>query len=109
MVKADQIPMVANGEHKLTFYVISQMAEGKTGKDMGPMIPDHKKWIDEMVAAGKVGAAGPFVSEDGGPTGRGMYEVIADSTEAAAAIAAEDPPTKAGLRTFEVVNWVQKI
>ena len=70
--------------------------------------PAHVEWLNGLNAAGTLKIGGPFLDGDGKPCGS-LVIVKADSIEAAAALAAEDPYAKAGL--FEKVeikpyNWV---
>ncbi|MBE7184465.1 MAG: hypothetical protein INR68_08680 [Methylobacterium mesophilicum] len=70
--------------------------------------PDHVAFLDRLNAEGTLAFAGPFLGEDGKPTGS-LVVIKADSVEAAKAVMAEDPYAKAGL--FETVeasawNWV---
>ena len=69
--------------------------------------PDHLAFLGKLNEAGMLKFAGPFLDDDGKPTGTlGVIEA-ADKAEAAS-IAAQDPYAKAGL--FERVdikawNW----
>lgn len=56
--------------------------------------PDHLKYLESLGTALK--AAGPFTDEEGKPTGS-LVIVEADSRAAAAAIAGNDPYSRAGL------------
>ena len=70
--------------------------------------PDHVAFLDRLNAEGALAFAGPFLGEDGKPTGS-LVVIKADSVEAAKAVMSQDPYAKAGL--FETVeasawNWV---
>ncbi|MFP5077518.1 YciI-like protein [Rhizobium sp. YIM 134829] len=67
--------------------------------------PTHLAYLEELNAAGKLALAGPFLGEDGKPTGS-LVVVEAETLDAARAILAEDPYAKAGLfATVEVKAW----
>ncbi len=70
--------------------------------------PDHVAFLDKLNAEGTLAFAGPFLGDDGKPTGS-LVVIKTDSVEAAQAVMAQDPYAKAGL--FETVeasawNWV---
>lgn len=70
--------------------------------------PAHMAFLDGVNAEGKLKFAGPFLGEDGKPTGSLVVFDVAD-VAAAHALAEQDPYAKAGL--FESVeirawNWV---
>lgn len=72
--------------------------------------PAHVDYLMALDKAGKLKFAGPFVGENGKPTGS-LVAVEAEDRAGAAEIAAGDPYAKAGL--FESVeisawNWVFK-
>ena len=69
--------------------------------------PDHVAFLRELNEAGTLKIAGPFLGDDGKPTGT-LGVIEAADKAAAASIAARDPYAKAGL--FERVdikawNW----
>jgi uncharacterized protein YciI len=69
--------------------------------------PDHVAFLRKLNEAGTLKFAGPFLDEEGNPTGSLVVIEAADRMEAAS-IGAEDPYAKAGL--FETVrirawNW----
>ena len=67
--------------------------------------PDHLAYLNALNADGKLGFAGPFVGEDGKPTGS-LVVVEAETIEAARQIAGNDPYAKAGLfASVEVKAW----
>jgi uncharacterized protein YciI len=70
--------------------------------------PEHVAYLNELNTAGKLAFAGPFLGDDGKPTGS-LVVVKAETMDEARQIAAADPYAKAGL--FESVevkawNWV---
>lgn len=70
--------------------------------------PAHLDFLGKLNEAGTLKFAGPFLDEEGKPTGT-LAVIEASDKMAAAAIGAEDPYAKAGL--FESVrirawNWV---
>ncbi|PLU82867.1 hypothetical protein BMJ22_09320 [Sinorhizobium medicae] len=62
--------------------------------------PDHLAYLNDLNARGILKIAGPFLGEDGKPTGS-LVIVKADTLEAAAAIAAADPYAKAKADTLK--------
>ncbi|WP_046120531.1 YciI-like protein [Ensifer aridi] len=70
--------------------------------------PDHLAYLNDLNAKGILKIAGPFLCEDGKPTGS-LVIVKAETLEAAKAIAAADPYAKAGLFSnveIKAYNWV---
>ena len=70
--------------------------------------PEHVAFLEALNAEGKLKFAGPFLGEDGKPTGSLVVLEVADAA-AAKALADKDPYARAGL--FEKVeirawNWV---
>ena len=70
--------------------------------------PDHVAFLNDLNAKGSLKFAGPFLGEDGKPTGS-LVVIEVEDKAAAEAIANADPYAKAGL--FESVdirawNWV---
>lgn len=67
--------------------------------------PSHVAFLDALNAKGVLALAGPFLGEDGKPTGS-LVIVEAESLAAAKAIVADDPYAKAGLfSAVEVKAW----
>ncbi len=67
--------------------------------------PDHLAYLNALNAEGKLAFAGPFLGDDGKPTGS-LVVVKAETIEAAREIAANDPYAKAGLfAEVEVKAW----
>jgi len=70
--------------------------------------PDHVAFLDDLNAKGALKFAGPFLGDDGKPTGS-LVVIEAENRAQARAVADADPYAKAGL--FESVdirawNWV---
>jgi uncharacterized protein YciI len=67
--------------------------------------PEHLAYLNALNADGKLAFAGPFLGDDGKPTGS-LVVVKAETIEAAREIAANDPYAKAGLfAEVEVKAW----
>ncbi|MGX5723001.1 YciI-like protein [Shinella zoogloeoides] len=67
--------------------------------------PEHLAYLNALNADGKLGFAGPFLGDDGKPTGS-LVVVKAETIEEARRIAADDPYAKAGLfADVEVKAW----
>ncbi|MBN9057180.1 MAG: hypothetical protein BGO06_22475 [Shinella sp. 65-6] len=67
--------------------------------------PEHLAYLDALNADGKLGFAGPFLGDDGKPTGS-LVVVKAETIEDARRIAADDPYARAGLfADVEVKAW----
>ncbi|GMB83229.1 YciI-like protein [Shinella zoogloeoides] len=67
--------------------------------------PEHLAYLNALNADGKLGFAGPFLGDDGKPTGS-LVVVKAKTIEEARRIAADDPYAKAGLfAEVEVKAW----
>ena len=67
--------------------------------------PEHLAHLNRLNEEGKLAFAGPFLGEDGKPTGS-LVVVKADTMEAARALAEADPYAKAGLfANVEVKAW----
>ncbi|MBP2237629.1 uncharacterized protein YciI [Sinorhizobium kostiense] len=70
--------------------------------------PDHLAYLADLNARGILKIAGPFLGEDGKPTGS-LIIVKAETIEEARAIADADPYAKAGLFSAVEIkgyNWV---
>ncbi|MBP1887741.1 YciI-like protein [Sinorhizobium mexicanum] len=70
--------------------------------------PDHLAYLNDLNAKGILKIAGPFLGEDGKPTGT-MAIVKAETLEEAKAISEADPYAKAGLFSnveIKAYNWV---
>ncbi len=67
--------------------------------------PAHVEYLDGLNASGKLKFAGPFLGDDGRPTGSLVAIEAADLAEAQA-IASGDPYAKAGLfQSTEILPW----
>ena len=67
--------------------------------------PEHLAYLNALNADGKLAFAGPFLGDDGKPTGS-LVVVKAETIEDARTIAANDPYAKAGLfAEVEVKAW----
>ncbi|MEW9613679.1 YciI-like protein [Shinella sp. S4-D37] len=67
--------------------------------------PDHLAYLNGLDADGKLAVAGPFLGDDGKPTGS-LVVVKAETIEEARRIAENDPYAKAGLfASVEVKAW----
>ena len=67
--------------------------------------PDHLAYLNGLNADGKLAFAGPFLGDDGKPTGS-LVAVKVETIEEARQIADNDPYAKAGLfASVEVKAW----
>ncbi|MGE0501097.1 MAG: YciI-like protein [Rhizobiaceae bacterium] len=67
--------------------------------------PAHVAFLDGLSAEGKLGFAGPFLDDEGKPTGSLVVLDVADRAEAER-LAAIDPYAKAGLfSSVEIRGW----
>ncbi|MCF3640011.1 YciI family protein [Rhizobium sp. TRM95111] len=67
--------------------------------------PEHVAHLTRLNEAGKLAFAGPFLGDDGKPTGS-LVVVKAETIEEARSIAESDPYAKAGLfASIEVKAW----
>ena len=67
--------------------------------------PEHLAYLNALNADGKLAFAGPFLGDDGKPTGS-LVVVKAEAIEEARQIAENDPYAKAGLfASVEVKAW----
>lgn len=67
--------------------------------------PDHVVFLNKLNAEGTLKFAGPFLGEDGKPTGS-LVVIEATDKNHAAEIGAKDPFAKAGLfETVEIKAW----
>ncbi|OOG71975.1 hypothetical protein B0E45_09500 [Sinorhizobium sp. A49] len=70
--------------------------------------PDHVAYLNDLNAKGILKMAGPFLGDDGKPTGS-LVIVKAETIDDARAIAEADPYAKAGLFSnveIKAFNWV---
>ncbi len=69
-------------------------------------LPDHLEYMTELARRGVLFASGPFLGENGAPTGDGLSIFnTADATEARN-LAEQDPFYIRGLREIEVKEWM---
>ena len=67
--------------------------------------PAHVDWLNDLNARGGLAFAGPFLGDDGKPTGS-LVVVEAADADAAKSLAAQDPYAKAGLfANVEIRPW----
>ena len=84
------------------FAIISTIREGK---DIHPVLADHRQYLISLEAEGKIFASGPFTDEEGVPTGDGLTIVRAASLAEAQEIADGDPFVREGIRDTQVRPW----
>ena len=71
--------------------------------------PDHVAYLNALNADGKLAFAGPFLGDDGKPTGS-LVVVKAETIEDAREIAGNDPYAKAGLfESVTITEWKRVI
>lgn len=67
--------------------------------------PAHVEFLNRLNAEGRLAFAGPFIGDDGKPTGS-LVVLSVESLDQASTIAADDPYAKAGLfADTEIVQW----
>jgi uncharacterized protein YciI len=69
-------------------------------------LDDHIKWLLRLEDEGAVFASGPLTSGPGVRPGAGVTVLRAATRDEAEHIAAGDPFVQAGLRTFEIFEWL---
>jgi uncharacterized protein YciI len=69
------------------------------------VLPEHKKWVADQEAAGKIFMAGPFLNDDYSYAGQGLLLFRVDTAEDARRLAEADPMHAKGIRTFRIVPW----
>ncbi len=89
---------------KRRLFVVHSRLVGPPG-DLQAHIVEHIEHQIAMEKRGVLFAAGPYVDDDGTPTGDGLGIVRAADRAEAEAIAAADPFHRYGVRTFEVRSW----
>jgi uncharacterized protein YciI len=72
---------------------------------IAPRIEEHRAYQETLLACGVLLASGPFLDEDGKPSGDGASIVIAASRAEAEALAGDDPLVREGLRGVRVQRW----
>jgi uncharacterized protein YciI len=71
-----------------------------------PLLPMHLEYMIELARKGVLFAAGPMNSETGTPTGGGMALFNTATADEARRYMEAEPFSQAGLRTFQVHEWV---
>lgn len=66
---------------------------------------EHHAYLVDLERKGVLFAAGPLRDAEGWERGRGLIVVRAANRAEAARIAGEEPYTKAGFRTVDIVPW----
>lgn len=66
---------------------------------------EHHAYLVDLERRGVLFAAGPLRDAEGWVRGSGLLIVRAADRKAAAAIGAEEPYTKAGFRSMEIIPW----
>ncbi len=84
-------------------YVVFARAIGRG--DRSHLLQAHLTYMSDLEEQGVLFAAGPFVDEEGSPSGDGLLVLRANSTAKAVELAQADPYVKAGLRAAEVRPW----
>lgn len=89
----------------MDLYVIFTRPSGPP-EEIKKMLPEHLERQVELEKQGILFAAGPMEAEGGDKPRTGMIIVRASSFEHAREIAMGDPLHAAGLREFEIWNWL---
>lgn len=89
---------------KRRLFVVHSRLVGRSG-DLQAHVVEHLEHQIAMEKRGVLFAAGPYLDDDGAPTGDGLVIVRAADRAEAEAIAAADPFHRHGVRTFEVRPW----
>lgn len=85
------------------FCLLWLRAEVPLNELLGPL-DEHHQYMARLEGSGHVFACGPVLDDSGDPTGDSVW-IVRGNAEEAQAIAAEDPLSKLGLRSFEVTRW----
>ncbi|KIN03577.1 hypothetical protein OIDMADRAFT_17938 [Oidiodendron maius Zn] len=74
------------------------------------VVDEHRDYLEELAAKGKLLAAGPFIpgGSERKESGVGMIVVYADSEDEARRIGEEDPMHRKGVRKFTIDFWLVK-
>ena len=72
------------------------------------VIAEHRNYLEELAANGKLLAAGPFIPGglESKYNGAGMIVVYADSEDEARRIGEDDPMHRKGVRKFTIDFWL---
>lgn len=73
--------------------------------DIEGAFPEHKQWVADQEAAGRIVVAGPFLTDDFSWDGDGLIMLRLETVEEAERLVRQDPMHALGLRTFEIVPW----
>jgi hypothetical protein len=73
--------------------------------DIERAFPEHKQWVADQEAAGRIVVAGPFLTDDLSWDGDGFIVFRVESAGEAERLARQDPMHAEGLRTFQIVAW----
>jgi uncharacterized protein len=73
--------------------------------DITGAFPEHKQWVADQEAAGRIVVAGPFLTDDLSWDGDGLIVFRLESADEAERLARQDPMHAQGLRTFQIVAW----
>ncbi len=100
MTLDEEIASLLSGMLRKKLYVV--ISKGR-GADLKPHLPQHLRYMIGLEKEGKLFASGPF---DLGTSGDGMTILRAANKEEAQAIAERDPFAIAGVRSFEIREWM---
>lgn len=96
----------ARGALALELYV-AHSTPVKSPQDVKAVLPDHLAYQAELERAGQLAFAGPMSDETGEHMqGVGLIIYRADSLEAAAVLAQNDPMHSTGARTYTLRRWM---
>jgi hypothetical protein len=73
--------------------------------DIEAAFPEHKQWVADQEAAGRIVVAGPFLADDLSWDGDGLIVFRLGSAGEAERLARQDPMHARGLRMFQIVAW----
>jgi uncharacterized protein YciI len=93
------------GAQKVYFACFTDLVEASTPDDIERVVLEHKQWLAEMDAAGKIFVAGPFLDENYSYSATGLIVFRAETAEEARVLAARDPMHSSGVRTFRILPW----
>jgi uncharacterized protein YciI len=71
-----------------------------------PYLPAHLEYMTELARRGVLFASGPFLRDDGTPSGEGLSIFNTATVEEARAFAEKDPFYVHGLRQFAIKDWM---
>ena len=73
--------------------------------DITAAFPEHKQWVADQEAAGRIVVAGPFLTDDLSWDGDGLIVFRVESADEAERLTRQDPMHARGLRTFQIRSW----